>query len=87
MKKHVYDLQKQLSSVKCDLKLIKSRAAFKAFIELFSRGLGFGDDPLKLDKKVDKILTSLNKFWNPKLYDVWKSIKLGHFYFNAQINW
>ena len=70
-KKHMYDLQKKLSSVENDLKLIKSRAAFKAFIDLFYRGLGLSD-PLKWDKKVDKILTSLNKFGNPKLYDLLK---------------
>ena len=51
--------------------MIKSRAAFKAFIDLFYRGLGLSD-PLKWDKKVDKILTSLNKLGNPKLYDVLK---------------
>ena len=71
MKKHVYDLQKQLSSVKYDLKLIKLRAVFKAFIELFFRGLSLSE-LLKWDKKVDKILTSLKKFGNPKLYDVLK---------------
>lgn len=70
-KKHMYDLQKKLSSVENDLKLIKSRAAFKAFIDLFYRGLGLSD-PLKWDKKVDKILTSLNKLGNPKLYDLLK---------------
>ena len=70
-KKHMYDLQKKLSSVENDLKLIKSRAAFKAFIDLFYRGLGLSD-PLKWDKKVDKILTSLNNFGNPKLYDLLK---------------
>ena len=57
MKKHVYDLQKQLSSVKYDLKLIKLRAVFKAFIELFFRGLSLSE-LLKWDKKVDKIWMS-----------------------------
>ena len=71
MEKHVYDLQKQLSTVKYDLKLIKSRAVIKAFIELFYIGLGLSD-PLPWDKKVDNILISLNQFGNQKLYDVLK---------------
>ena len=68
MKKHVCYLQKQLSSVKYDLKLIKLRAVFKAFIELFFWGLTslnkLGNPKLNDVLKVYEVRSLLLQFSN-----------------------
>ena len=75
MNKNTYDLQTDLADAKDDLKLIKVRAAFKAFIDFFYRGLNLNGKSDYGDK-VDDILYELNSYSDSKLYDVLKVNKV-----------
>ena len=75
MNKNTYDLQTDLADAKDDLKLIKARAAFKAFIDFFYRGLNL-NGKYDYGDKLDDILYGLNSFNDSKLYDILKVNKV-----------
>ena len=88
---NIYQLEKELSEVKSDLNLIKSRDALKVFIDFFYKGAGF-TEYLPYGTRVDKILIKFDEYQDTEKYNLEiikmiiqllktsaKKIKLGNF--------
>lgn len=65
---NIYQLEKELSEVKSDLNLIKSRDALKVFIDFFYKGAGF-TEYLPYGTRVDNILKNFHKYEDNKKYN------------------